>query len=221
MRKLIYFALIIIGLSSCAPARFIQPLQEKEHALSFSLGGPMFNFSDMTIPAPLSSICYGYGLKENLSLFGSIHTTSLAFGNFQSDFGATYKFLDQKNCIPNISASAAGNLIFNFNEANTHFWPQLDVNAYWEHGKNNSYFYVGMSNWFELAAKRAHDEPSIDHWLLHPQLGYQYNLESWSFFAEVKLLAPTHLNDEVLIDFRSITGNYGSTGLYLGVTKKF
>ncbi|MBC8343207.1 MAG: hypothetical protein ISR55_00250 [Bacteroidetes bacterium] len=221
MRKLVYFVLIVSGISACAPARFIQPLEVKQHAVSFSLGGPLFNFSDMNIPAPLSSICYGFGLKDNLTLFGSLHTTSLAFGNFQSDFGATYKFLDQEKYKPNLSACAAGNLIFNFDEPNLHFWPQIDLNAYWEHGKNNSFFFVGISNWFELAAERAHDQPSTDHWLLNPQLGYQWNTNSWSFHAELKFLAPGHSNEEVLIDFRSLTGNYGSTGLYLGVTKKF
>jgi len=221
MRKLIYFVLIAWATSSCVPTRYVQPLQEKEHAVSFSLGGPFFSFSGMTIPTPLSSLSYGYGIKDNLTVFGGINTTSLAFRNFQTDFGATYRLLEQNSYIPNISASLAGNLILNFDEANTHFWPQLDINAYWEHGKNSSYFYLGMSNWFELAAKRAHDEPSIDRWLLHPQLGYQFNLEKWSFFAEMKFLAPSHLNTDVLIDYKSITGDYGSTGLYLGLIKKF
>jgi hypothetical protein len=216
-----YLVCIALLITSCVPTRYIQPLQEKEHAVSFSLGGPFFSFSGMTIPAPLSSLSYGYGLKDKLTVFGGLNTTSLAFGNFQTDFGTTYQFIEQENFIPNISASLAGNLIFNFDEANTHFWPQLDVNAYWEHGKNKSYFYVGMSNWFELAAKRAHDEASLDRWLLHPQLGYQYNFDRWSFFAEIKLLAPSHRNTDVLIDYKSITGDYGSTGLYFGLIKKF
>ncbi|MFC2114204.1 hypothetical protein ACFLRI_02530 [Bacteroidota bacterium] len=221
MRKLLFVSVTLLILSACAPVRFIQPLEEKQQAVSFSIGGPLFDFSGMTIPSPLSSVCYGFGLKENLTLFGSLHITSLAFGNFQSDFGATYKFLDQDNYIPNISASAAGNLIFNFDETNLKFWPQIDLNAYWEHGTNNSYFFVGMSNWFEFAAKRAHDQPSTDRWLLNPQIGYQWNTKSWAFSAEIKFLAPGHSNSDVLIDYRSITGNYGATGLYLGVTKKF
>ena len=68
-----------------------------------------------------------------------------------------------------------------------------------------------------LTAKR--DGPSRD-WL-NPQLGYVLNLSGWSFFAEMKLLAPAHNNVLPLVDYRSITGSKGSTGIYLGITKKF
>jgi len=216
-----YLILLVMAIGACAPARYIQPLEHKQSAVTFNLGGPMFNFSGMTIPAPLSSISYGYGLKENLTVFGSLHTTALLFGNFQSDFGATYKFINQKKFIPNISASGAGNILFNFDEPNFHFWPQVDLNAYWEHGKHKSYFYTGISNWFELAGKRAHQEPSIDHWLFNPQAGYVFNLDKWSFFAEFKLIGLGHNNVPPIVDYRSIAGNKGSTGLYFGLTKKF
>ncbi len=220
-RLLLLSVTTVVVLAGCAPARFVQPLQKGEHAIGFDLGGPLFEFSGMNIPAPLSSLYYGFGLDSNLTLFGSLHTTSLAFANFQTDFGATWKFYRQDGYIPNLSLTAAGNYIFHFGDPNMKFWPQLDINAYWEHGEYNSYVYAGLDSWFELAKLRAHEQKTPDHWMMNPTVGYVYKTKTWDYNLELKFLAPGYDHTYVLVDYRGITGKYGSTGIYLNITKRF
>lgn len=206
---------------SCAPTRFVQPLEKGQHSIGFDIGGPLIEFSGSTIPVPLSNINYGYGLNENLTLFGSLHSTSLAFGNIQTDIGATYKFWDQNKYIPNVSIMPALNFVTNINEGQPKLWPQLDINAYWQHGENNSYGYVGFSNWFELSSNAAHGEEVFDHWLFNPQIGYMYKTSSWAYNLELKFIALSHKSDFVFVPYKGLTGNNGATGLYFGISKRF
>ncbi|MEA3496342.1 MAG: hypothetical protein U9R42_09945 [Bacteroidota bacterium] len=220
MKRTIYFLSFLI-IVSCAPSRFVQPLEQGTHSVGFNAGGPLIEYSGKTIPVPLTGLFYGYGYKENLTLFGSLHTTSLAFGNFQTDIGATYKFLEQDKFIPSLSVSPVANIVFHFNDPNFKIWPQVDLNAYWEHGKNKNYLYLGISNWFELSGKKAHDEATLDRWLINPHIGYTYNTNSFSYSLEMKFLGLSHNNEYVFVPYQSFTGNSGATGIFLGITKRF
>ena len=94
-----YFTLLPLSfislVISCAPARFVEPLQKKELAIGGNFGGPVIS-QGLTIPIPLSAIEVGYGLDTNFTIHGGIHTTAMLFGNLQMDAGLTYKLLNQK-----------------------------------------------------------------------------------------------------------------------------
>ena len=175
----------------------------------------------MVIPTPLANINYAYGFNEKTTLFGGLHLTSLAYGNFQTDIGATFKVWEQDGFIPNISVSPCLNFISHVSTKATKLWPQADLNAYWEFGEYKSYLYAGLSNWFELSATRVHNENSLDHWLMNPQFGYVFKHKTWAYTIEMKLLGLSHDNTHVFVPYRTITGNKGATALFIGASKRF
>lgn len=222
MKKIIGGVLLaLLALGSCAPTRFVEPLEEKQHAVGFTFGGPLIEFGG-TIPVPLSGIQYGYGIKKNLTAFGALHTTSAVFGNLQLDAGVTYQFLEQKGAIPNLSVTPALNFITNFQTGTTRLWPQVDVNAFWHFSQKKHFVYAGLGNWFVLSGKRAHNEPSLRRWVMNPQIGATFKLgESWMLTAETKFLAPLTNKSMEFVPYQSVFGNYGATGAYIGITKTF
>lgn len=209
--------LVALVLGACAPARFVEPLDKGELTVGGSLGGPVISFGG-PIPMPLSSVEVGYGLDSNLTVFGAIHTTAAYFGNLQLDAGISYKFLNQRKFVPNLSASPSFNLVYNFESKAVKFWPILDVNAYWNYGDRQNYFYVGFNNYFELSSTMANDQPQTQHWIFNPQLGHILKGKGgkFQFTAEIKFLAPYADNSTAFIPYQSLTGSRGATGFYLG-----
>jgi hypothetical protein len=208
----------LLILTACAPARFVEPLQKKEIAVGTNFGGPVIN-QGITIPIPLTAIEIGYGLDTNLTIHGGLHTTALFFGNFQMDAGLTYKVLNQDRYIPNISVNPGFNFIYNFENKISKFWPTVDINAYWNYGKRNSYLYFGFNNMFELSKTMAHEQKQIQRWLFSPQIGHVLKTknEKWQFTSELKFLALNQDNSYAFLPYKSLTGSYGETGFYLGL----
>lgn len=220
MKKFLVF-FIGIWAFSCAPSRFVEPLEKGQHAVALDLGGPLIEFGGLIIPTPMSSISYGYGLDSTKTLYGGLHTTSLLFGNLHLDAGATFKLLNQTGIQPNLSVSPAITFISRPGADATNFWPRLDVNAYWNYGKRNNYFYAGATNWFEPQANRAHGEATLKRFLFNPQIGHAAKFGTWQLQTELKFLAPGEDNSFVFVPYRSVFGNNGATGLYLNLIKTF
>lgn len=219
MKKFIGYALVssLLLAFSCAPSRFVEPLEKNELSIGGSLGGPVIDFGG-PIPMPLSSIEVGYGLDTQLTVFGAVHTTAAAFGNFQTDFGITYQVLQQKNYIPNISISPSFNFIYNFEYKRAKLWPVLDLNAYWNYGQRQNYFYAGINNYFELSSTMANDQPQANPWLFNPQIGHVFKGSdaNWQFTTEIKFLGPNLDNSYAFVPYESLTGSRGATGFFIG-----
>ncbi|HPD63863.1 MAG TPA: hypothetical protein P5050_00990 [Bacteroidia bacterium] len=220
MKKISYF-LLLLFLLSCAPARFVVPLNKGEHAAGLNIGGHLFDYQGLTIPAPLSSVYYGYGFDSGSTFFAGLHLTSLAFGNFQTDMGFVINLLNQKQWLPGLSVSPAVNFVLNPKWGDVRMWPQLDANVYWQYGKQHHYFYLGVSNWFELTKLRAHSQEIDDRWFINPQIGHVFRIKTYDIGLELKFLAPSHENTYAFVPYRSITGDYGANGLYFYITKRF
>jgi len=212
------FLTTLLLFASCAPARFVEPLQKKEIAVGANFGGPVIS-QGATIPIPLTALEVGYGLDTNFTIHGGLHTSALLFGNLQIDAGLTYKLFDQKKYVPNISVNPGFNFIYNFENKVSKFWPTLDVNAYWNYGKRNSYLYFGFNNMFELSKTMAHEQKQKQRWLFSPQIGHvlKTKKENWQFTAELKFLALNQDNSYAFLPYKSLTGSYGATGFYLGL----
>jgi hypothetical protein len=212
--------LFIIGLliSACAPSRFVEPLQKKQIALGGSFGGPFIDFGGKPIPVPLSSIEAGYGLDSNITVFLGLHTTSLMFNNLHFDGGFTYKFLNQVAYKPNLSITPGFNLVKDLNDPVFKFWPTLDINAYWNYGGRQNYFYAGLNNMFELSKTMALKQPQKQRWLYNPQIGHVIKGKTgkYQFTTEVKLLGINQENTYSFVPWQSVLGKYGTTGFYLG-----
>lgn len=205
----------------CAPSRFVEPLEKEQWSVGGNVGGPMITPIGAPIPTPLTAVEVGYGLQDDLTVYGGLHVTSLLFGTGQIDFGATYKFLDQEKYVPNLSASLGGNFAYSPKAKSARFWPTLDFNMYWNYGDRNSYFYVGMNNYFDLTSTIAFEQPQRNHVVFSPQIGHVFKATNnrYQLFAEVKFIAPYKNNKPVFTPYFSVLGNAGATGVYIGFRK--
>ncbi len=217
MKGFIYLFIIVL-FSSCAQSRFVEPLNKNELSLGAGFGGSVIEYTGAPIPLPLTTIEAGYGIDSNITIHGGWHTTAAFFGNFQMDFGATFKVLDQKKYVPNLSVAPAFNFIYNFDDKSARLWPMLDANAYWNYGKRHNYFYIGINNYFELKKNKADDQAQGHHWIFNPQIGHLLKGKNkpWQFSFEMKFLAPYVDNSTAFVPYKSILGKYGATGIYLG-----
>jgi hypothetical protein len=212
--KTILLILLSAALYSCAPSHFVKPLSAKQQAVSLSLGGPLIKYSGLTIPVPMLAAAYGYGIDSSLTAFGALNFTSAAFGNAHIDLGVTKQFLKQKEYIPALSVSPVATIIYRNTNARK-FYPQLDLNAFWEYGKQKNYFYVGISNWFELAQTRSEGVAQPNHWLFIPQAGYTFVFSNSSLTLEAKVIAPNLPNDKVVVDYQTPFNTHGAFGVYV------
>ena len=211
-------------MASCAPSRFVKPLDDGEQAVNASMGGAIINVFGMSIPIPYSSLTYARGFKNDITAYGGLHTTALAYGVVQVELGLTKGILkpDTTNwMIPGISSSLTLYSLYGKWYGNVRFWPQLDVNAYWQSQKNNNIFYLGLNNWFELSTTRVHDEVQENHWIFSPQFGYTIVGKKWDFNVEIKYLAPMFSNEDLTVKFFNPHGGKGAIGFYFGVSKRF
>ena len=208
--------LFILTMSACAPSRFIQPLNEGEQAIGFNLGGSLIDYNGATIPVPLTSITYGKGVSEKLTAFGSLHTTSLLFNNFQAEVGILSEFRKQEGWIPAFSSTLVLNFVSELSEGNPKLWPQIDGNAYWSFKDNKQLPYIGYSLWID---PKIINSNGIG--IINPHIGYRYQIGSWDLSAEMKLLAPGHDKSKVFVPYQSLQGDKGATGLYFNVSKRF
>jgi hypothetical protein len=217
--KLLLF-IIIASIASCAPTRFVKPLAAKQQAVNLSLGGPLFEFHEATIPMPFLTATYGYGIDSTLTGFGSLNVTSALYGNLQLELGVTKRLLKQNGSLPGVSVNPVANIIYRNKDA-FKFYPQVDVNAYWDHNHGRNFFYAGVCNWFELAGKKAHDEKQTNHWFISPLIGETFVRRKWNYSIEAKVLAPNVSSANNVVGYKTPFKGHGALGIYFGVTRKF
>ena len=217
MKKLIFLIIPFVALS-CAQSRFVEPLDKGQWSAGGNFGGPLIEYAPAVIPIPLLGAEVGYGIDTNLTVHGGVNITSMFFGNFHLDAGVTYKILDQKKYIPNVSVSPSFNFVYDVYDKVGKFWPVLDVNAYWNYGERRNYFYAGFNNYFELSGTMDNDQPQAHHWLFSPQIGniIKGKNQRFQFTTEVKFLGVNLDSEYSFIPWSGVTGNMGATGIYLG-----
>ncbi len=213
----------VLLLLSCAPTRFYKPLEKGEQAVTATFGGPLINIPNVApMPIPFTSLGYGRGISDKLTVFGSWQTTSSIFGVIHLDFGATQHLW--KNEKMGLSATLGGNFLVDIFKWEPSLYPQLSANYYYTYKQNQennsmSDFYVGTENWFDLRSNLAHEVPNSYRILWNIHLGHTFRKNLWSYQIEVKLLAP-YLNNDVVVDYISPFGQRGGMGFYFGVQRK-
>lgn len=232
---LIVFILLLF-LAACGPTRFVEPLEEGQQAIGVDFGGPMISVPGVaTIPLPLTSVTYGKGVSEKLTAYGSWFPTAAVFGTIQLDAGATYLLFENEKKIHGISTTPGINFAMDVFEWRPKVWPHLDVNYFWRYNKRDisqddfllgtrptaNILYAGIGSWFELSGTRAHGEPQETRLLPMLNFGHDLNGRKWSFKSELKLIAPFTSNENIVVDYFSLTGHRGATGLYFGIIRKF
>ena len=249
MNRLFAFCLILLITSACAPSHLVKPLKRNEQAVSASFGGPMAQAPGLPpMPIPLTTATYGRGLTDATTVFGSWHPTSALFGVYQAEFGSIHRLWQDSTENFMVMANPVANFAFDKFEKNSKFWPQVDLNGTWTYGhttKNGKaiagatlddgspakavyehwhfyrYFYVGVSNWFELSSTGAHGREQPVQWVWSPQVGHTWQRPLWDIQVELKLLAPNRSNENIVVDYVSPTGNNGALGFYVSVTRKW
>ncbi len=217
--QLMTYAVLLVLIQQCAPSRYVKPLAKKEQSAGFSFGGPIIGFAGASIPIPFTTLSYGRGLSDRLTVYGGWHLTSLAFGNVQFDLGSTYGIWHNEKQglsggINLQTAMAAG-------KANTaRLWPTAEVNYYYQPGKSASYFYGGVNSWFELAKRKAHEQEQQRHLIPNLQLGYTLVKEKTQHQFELKYLGIGIPNLPGIVDYRGLGGK-GSFGIYYCISRKF
>lgn len=206
---------------ACNSSRVIEPLKKGQTQVSAGLGGPLFYLTDnLLIPMPLTEVSVAHGLSEKMTGFASIHTTSLAFGNLQTDFGICKSISAQKGYVPGVSANIALNYMYNLEHAVGRAFPQIDVNTYWHYNQKPHFIYAGIGNWFDFTQTRSFNEPQNNHHIFMFQLGHKWNSTKWVYTAEMKWLQPFSNNQRIVVDYIGIQ-HQGALGIYFGIGRNF
>ena len=219
--KLIKIGFFLLFIHSCAPSRFVKPLQKNEKAINLSLGGELIRYGNTVIPIPFTSIVYGQGITDKTTVFGSIHTTSALFGNFQTDIGIVQQLYKNDSLKIGISASPALNFMCHQFKSDARLFPQLDLNFYWNYSKNKNYLYAGISNWFDFTKTKAHKEKQKNHYFFAPQIGHTFVKQKWNYNLELKYISPNLRNNFVVADYYNPFGSKGVIGIYIGISRTF
>ena len=207
-------------LTSCAPQRFVKPLEKNEQAVNASFGGVLFDYNGTTIPMPFLTAAYGYGIDKTTTGFGAVNITSALFGNVQFELGLTKQLLKKQRLQPAISISPEANIIYRNREARK-VYPQLALNFFWEYGKHKDLVYISMDNWFELSRLKANDEKQQHHVFFMPAVGHSFQRKKHCLSTEMKIIAPNLSNEGLVIDYKTPLGTHGGFAIFVGYTLKF
>ncbi|MBI34478.1 MAG: hypothetical protein CMP67_03850 [Flavobacteriales bacterium] len=211
-------------LFSCAPSRFVNTLPKGETQIGASLGGAMVNLFGLTIPTPYSSVVIGHGIRDDITLYGGLHTTALLFNTFQTDLGVTKRLYhsDSSNFwVPDLSGSFTLNTLFEMKDYAFDVFPQMDLNAVWKYGsKRSNFFYIGASNWFDLSKYKAHEELQTNAIIFNPHIGNTWQKKNWSLTLEYKVLGVMQSNQDIVVDYAKWHGNHSVPGIFVGFLKK-
>lgn len=203
---------------SCAPSRFVKPLEKREWAVGVNAGGPLINLFNTTMPVPFSSVYAGYGFTDKLTTYGGIHTTSLIYKTLQLDAGATYLVRDMGEIAPAVSLSGSLNGMMDFREFNTRIYPAMAANLFYDYKFGRTY--SGMEQWIDLYKNEVPDGSQYNPWVPAFYLGQSLKLRKWELTLEYKYLAPFSQNKGHVVRYATV-GDVGANGLYLSVQKRF
>ena len=231
MRILLFLISGLLFLWSCAPARFVEPLQKGQQVLTGHFGGPIAKVPGIgAIPIPFTSIGYGRGLSNQTTIMGALQTTSLVFGVGQFELGVSQRLWNTDRM--GLSGQLNTNILFDFYTGANRIWPQLDANYYFKYGRqwrpeqlelskvyhrNYNFVYAGISNWFDFYRVESQGRPNEQLWIPSLQFGHQWIRPKWSYQAELKILAPLASNENIVVPYQSLLQNRGALGLYFGI----
>lgn len=231
MQSLLFLVSGLVFLWSCAPARFVEPLQKGQQVLTGHFGGPIAKVPGIgAIPIPFTSIGYGRGLSNQTTIMGALQTTSLAFGVGQVELGVSQRLWNTDRM--GLSGQLNTNILIDFYTGANRIWPQLDANYYYKYGRqwrpeqlelskvyhrNYNFVYAGISNWFDFYRVESQGRPNEQLWIPSLQFGHQWIRPKWSYQAELKILAPLESNENIVVSYPSLLQNRGALGLYFGI----
>jgi hypothetical protein len=213
-----YFIFLSLFLASCASIKTVEPLKKGEVKATADLGGPMINFNGIPLFMPLTSIGSAMGISDNVSVFASIHTTSLMYKTFQLETSAnTSLFRFDKAVFRPIGVLI---LFVDYAKANGHFILMLILITIYITTTKLILHYFSFTSMMELHRKKAFDEPVTKRIIPHLTLGHRWVKDNSEWGLELKYLSFNKDNRNIVVDYIA-PGNKGSFGFYLSYAKKF
>jgi hypothetical protein len=210
----------LLFLFSCAPSRLVKPLKKGDRAVNASFGGPLIRFAGVVIPIPFTSAGYAHGVGNRVSLYGNLHTTSLLFGNIQTDIGSVF-LIHEKPGIWGVTASPAIQMAWSARSmSGFRLWPSADLNLFVHPQARSSFFYAGANAWMEPGARRAHDEPRPKMFVPNLHTGYMWIGTNWNHQLEARWLGVGIPNLPGVTGYVGVGGK-GALGIFYGITRVF
>jgi hypothetical protein len=215
-----FLFIAVVALYACSPVTMVKPLKAKQWAATGSFGGPLIGFGSAVIPVPFTALGAGYGLDSVSTISARVHTTSAAFGVAHLDVGYLRQLRSPEGRIPGITASLNSALMLDKWEKNFSWYPSLDVNAYWNIGKQGSFLYTGVTSWFDYHKVGTADRVQPYNWVPAVNVGYTRSRARWNTSLEVKYLAPGISHESLTVDYKA-PGSTGAIGVYVGIIRTF
>lgn len=195
----VYLLIGALFLSACGAAKQVEPMDEEQHQMHFSLGGPLITQGGINVPVPYIVAGYRYGYTERVSLHASLHPVALAFKTFAGEFGASYVVLDQESHGANLIFD--GRVFFGMNTEDIAAFPLLT--AIVSRRYQDFIPYLGLDAVYQFHDTDAPYTPQS----YAPFLGLEYALgKHWSTGAELKWGAVNHKTDDVRVEHPSPFG---------------
>lgn len=218
MKYLMYFGILL--LFSCSGTRQVIPLKAKEHNLAASLGGPIFKFSGLVIPMPLSSVAWSYGLNDKYTSTAALHTTSLLFGVVHIEGSVLTRVYLSPCTRSGITISPGFHAMTDIWEGNFSFYPFADFMFYRTYGERKNMFFAGPSLMFDTRSQKAFEVKNKNRIIPWFSAGYKWNWPKLSYSVELKYLNFTRSNQNLVVEYIA-PGNKGALGIYFGISKTF
>jgi hypothetical protein len=165
---------------ACATTRTVRPLGQGNAAYGASLGGPLVQALGVDLAAPILTVGGGYGLRDDLDLFGNLDLTAAVYGDLHLEPGVAYHpVVREAGLVPTLTVAGSAHLITNFVDARV--YPQLTLAGAWRIRRRHL-VYVGVDSALGFGATtRA---------MVGPLVGGELRLGRVGLTLEAKWLAP-------------------------------
>ncbi len=211
---------LTVFFSSCTAVRVVKPLEKGDTSIGLDIGGPIVSLAGAPLLVPMSSLNVAYGLKDNTTIFGGIHTTSMIFGVVQTDIGFLHQFNAQSNYLPSFTLGVSNHFTLDIWENNFKSLPQLDLNAYWHYKQKDNFVYASLQTLWDLSTTKAHGVTNTDRIIPTFTIGHRFVREKMSYSIEYKQLAFSASNQQITVNFVS-PFTTGASGLFFSISRTF
>lgn len=217
----------IVFLASCAPSRYVVPLNRKEKAISLSYGGPIVQEDGVAMPAPLFDFSYAYGKSDKQTRFAAVKISPMFDGYFAGELGILKEWKYWSDRKLGLTTNVVANLMTDNKDGGFNFFPQFDMNLYW-HFKSDPHYdcdcpgdpkwkmflYVGFQSHFNVVSDYDFTDPFKDDVLFSPHFGYSFGTGKWRLSPEIKWIQPwvdNTVHDPMIWNPAMNTGTFGAT----------
>lgn len=202
MNKLLV-ALSILILTSCAPTRYVVPLQRKEKAIGIAYGGPVIEDDGVVMPAPLVSFTYAKGKTNKLTYFGGLQLSPIFDGFYAGEIGALKEWKWWSKRKLGLTTNFVANVMTDNKDGGFNFFPQFDMNLYWHFKSDPHYYcdcpgdpkwkmflYTGFQTHYNVVSDYEFTDPFKDDVLFSAHFGYSFGAGKWRLNTELKWIQP-------------------------------